>query len=233
MAIATDLEENPGRSTVNAVEALAAALREHVFVSGEFELILHHPGSPAPFCFVTFAGPGFHDPQWHELDGREVLKRLRITALPSVELTADEERRLQKIREEVDKARRQLAAHERASMQVVALSDLPVAQEVLSPRYLEANWPRIAKAACAILRSGVDPLDRVAVQAEAERLMHSASDLRWLVSLFVDPIVVSLDAGAYTNGRHRTEAMRRSGVRVCVAHVEPGYELPAAFELHN
>lgn len=230
--IATDVEENSGQSITNAVEGLAAAIDARVARGRQFDLVLCHPvfevpGGSVSYCRVTFLEASrYSGPEWHHMDARQVESHLAVGPLPDPLYTVDERLRLAGMRERDEAEAAAILAQERASMQVVALQDLPAPRVDLDEYYLAADWPAIARASEDILCAGVDPLDRDAVGLEVQRCLLAEQDRSWLFSLFRDPIVVSLEVSQYINGRHRTEAMLRAGVERCVIHVEPGYELP-------
>jgi hypothetical protein len=231
VVIATNLDENPGPSVTNAVERLAQTIEQVITSGNDFDLILYHPPIPglstAPYCRVTF-GDHFTDVQWHDMSEEEVERDVGISPLPSIKLAADEQLRLAEIRQADEEECQAILVRERASMQIVALDDLPPTDVELPSSYRDANWAQVAEFAEQLLRSGIDPLNRDAVRRETKRRLADLGDAGWVLSLFFDPIVVSLESKQYTNGRHRTHAMRLAGVRTCVIHVEPGYELPAS-----
>ncbi len=131
----------------------------------------------------------------------------------------------------------------RGSFEVVRVEDLPPVdrediQVVLSPDrscgcyWCQADWAAIARAAVTIFEASIDPLDQEAVGTRAKELGLNADDLGWLLGLFdpVDGIVVLRDSKQFTNGMHRTHALRMAGVDQCVVYTGRG-ELPYAGDL--
>jgi hypothetical protein len=127
---------------------------------------------------------------------------------------------------------------ERASFEVVRVADLPpierddigVVPSSTRPcgcYWCDADWRAIAEAAVTIHEEGIDPLDRNAVEARATELGVSVEDRSWLLTLFNPPeaIVVLRGSGEFTNGMHRTHALRMAGVVWCVVYTGRG-ELP-------
>lgn len=121
----------------------------------------------------------------------------------------------------------------RNSYEVVELAQLPadgIQGAPPSPRstrpcgcyHCRGNWRRIAGASVAVLERGIDPLDGDAVAAFARSFLRAKRDQRWLVSLFWDPIVVAPGEEAFTNGRHRTHAMRMVGVEFAAIYTKAG-----------
>lgn len=83
-----------------------------------------------------------------------------------------------------------------------------------------SDWPKIAAASVAILESGIDPLHEEAVAELGQAFGLSDEDLGWLLSLFSprDGIVHLRDCGQFTNGMHRTHALRMAGVERVVVY---------------
>jgi hypothetical protein len=241
LVVATELEESTGVSITNGACELASELQNEMLPAGqEFALLLHHPpldeDSQGPFGSAGYVSATFATKQrrgrgWRLSDesytriGPSEVRRL-IDALPGelIELTDVECRHLAALRERrIEEEQAQLAA-ERASYEVVRLDTLPPIVELEDAKQcVRADWRAIAETAVLMLRGGVDPLDGDQVSALCEASGLSASDQRWLASLFRDPIVVSDESEHYTNGRHRTLAMRIAGVHECVVHTYAGY----------
>ena len=82
-----------------------------------------------------------------------------------------------------------------------------------------------------IFEEGIDPLDAETVELRGEALGLEGDDLGWLLSLFspVDGIIVLRDSRQFTNGMHRTHALRMAGVDRCLVYTGRG-ELPYAPE---
>jgi hypothetical protein len=83
--------------------------------------------------------------------------------------------------------------------------------------YHQANWRRIAEVSVDVLRelepdAGLDD----ALEATNARL-DDATEARWCVSLFADPLVWYPGQGSVVNGQHRACALRASGASWCVA----------------
>lgn len=231
VVIATELQENPGPSITNAVERLGQTIEQSITQGDAFDLILYHQPLPElstePYCRVTFDDrPRWSNPQWQQMALAEVERDVRVRPLPRIQLKPGEQLRLAALRQADEEERQQVLIQERSSIQIVALAYLPATEVDVQPTYYNANWPRIAHVAEQLLGSGIDPLDHGVVRREAKRRIVDSHDRSWLLSLFFDPIVVSLESQQYTNGRHRVHAMRRAGVRTCVVHAEPGYKLP-------
>ena len=123
----------------------------------------------------------------------------------------------------------------RASFEVVRVADLPpvdradiqvrpTVDRACGCDYCEPDWRLIARASVVILEEGIDPLDPVAIDARARELELDASCRRWLLSLFspVSGIIVLGDSETFTNGMHRTHALRMAGVDRCVIYTGKG-----------
>jgi hypothetical protein len=120
-------------------------------------------------------------------------------------------------------------AERRASYEVISLDALPY-DGVDHPAQCGcdlcvSNWPLIAAAAVDALMSGIDPLDLEALEAHVAADVADDRDRFWLLSLFFDPIVVAPGDEFFTNGRHRTYAMRRHGVSRAVIYTAAGEEV--------
>jgi hypothetical protein len=76
-------------------------------------------------------------------------------------------------------------------------------------------------------RPGVDPLDHNGILARATELGLTSDERGWLIGLFspTQAITVLRDSGQFTNGMHRTHALRMAGVERCVVYTGRG-ELP-------
>jgi len=122
---------------------------------------------------------------------------------------------------------------QRASFEVVELSLLPpdrIERETPKPGsgrtcgcfHCRREWRRIAAVSVEVLEQGVDPLDREAVLAYAASSLSGDRDRLCLCSLFSDPIVVSPGEEVFTNGRHRTHAMRMAGVERAAIYTKAG-----------
>jgi hypothetical protein len=127
---------------------------------------------------------------------------------------------------------------ERASFEVLDVGSLPpidrddikivpAADRPCGCYWCEADWALIAACSVTILEEGVDPLDRVAVATRGRELGVAEEDVGWLISLFSphNAIVVLRDSHQFTNGMHRTHALRMAGVERCVVYTGRG-ELP-------
>lgn len=140
------------------------------------------------------------------------------------QLTPAEQQRLTAIRRQREADDREQEAVERASYQVVALDRLPSITDLGdADRAGGADWPVIAAAAIDMFEAGIDPLSTDQVLERSADYGLGADDRRWLVSLFCDPVIAVPDSARYTNGRHRTAAMRAQGVQRCVVHTNAGY----------
>ena len=126
----------------------------------------------------------------------------------------------------------------RASFEVVRVADLPPIDRAdisVVPAddrpcgcyWCEADWRAIADAAVRIFEEGIDPLDHDAVLTRAEELGLPADERGWLVGLFspTQAIIELRGCGQFTNGMHRTHALRIAGVERCVVYTGRG-ELP-------
>ena len=92
--------------------------------------------------------------------------------------------------------------------------------------YCAADWRGIAGASVALLREGLDPLDRDAILSRAEKLLPHERERGWLMALFgSEPITVLRGDDTFTSGTHRTHALRMHGVEECVVYTGSG-ELP-------
>ncbi len=78
-----------------------------------------------------------------------------------------------------------------------------------------------------IPEEGIDPLDPAAIEARAQELDLDPERRGWLRSLFCPSraIIVLRDSQTFTNGMHRTHALRMAGVDRCVICTGKG-ELP-------
>ena len=127
---------------------------------------------------------------------------------------------------------------ERASFEVVRLADLPpvdradiavvpAAGRPCGCYWCESNWQSIAAVAVRIFEEGVDPLDHNGILARATELGLTSDERGWLIGLFspTQAITVLRDSGQFTNGMHRTHALRMAGVERCVVYTGRG-ELP-------
>jgi hypothetical protein len=121
----------------------------------------------------------------------------------------------------------------RGSFEVVRLEDLPPdgievvpsVDQACGCHWCEADWPAIANTAVAILEAGIDPLNDAAIHSHSEALGWRENG--WLQSLFnpTQAIIVLRDSQQFTNGRHRTHALRVAGVERCVVYTGRG-EMP-------
>ena len=126
----------------------------------------------------------------------------------------------------------------RNSFEVVRVADLPPVNRGDIPivaadgkpcgcYWCQWDWRAIAAASVRIFEEGIDPLDHDAVVERAEQLGLSVDECAWLSSLF-NPgagIIVLRGCGQFTNGMHRTHALRMAGVERCVVYTGRG-ELP-------
>jgi hypothetical protein len=120
-------------------------------------------------------------------------------------------------------------AERRASYEVISLAALPD-DGVDHPAacgcdFCVSDWPLIADAAVTALTSGIDPLDLEAIEVQVAADVADDRDRSFVLSLFYDPIVVAPGDEFFTNGRHRTYAMRRHGVSRAVIYTAAGEEL--------
>jgi hypothetical protein len=126
----------------------------------------------------------------------------------------------------------------RASFEVVQLEDLPPVNRADIPHipsddrpcgcyWCQANWKAIADGSVTILEEGIDPLDPLAIDARAEELGLDLESRGWLLTLFspVDAIIVLRNSQQFTNGMHRTHALRLAGVDRCVVYTGTGEDL--------
>jgi hypothetical protein len=129
-------------------------------------------------------------------------------------------------------------AETRASFEVVRVDDLPPvdredinvvpsADRACGCYWCESDWQSIAAASVAILDEGIDPLDYEAIESRALALGLDSVARGWLHTLFspVDAIIVLRGGREFTNGMHRTHALRLAGVGRCVVYTGRG-ELP-------
>jgi hypothetical protein len=127
---------------------------------------------------------------------------------------------------------------ERASFEVVRVDDLPSVDRDDIPivpsgerpcgcYWCKWDWQAIADAAVAIFEGGVDPLDHEAIWARAEQAGLDAESGLLLLTLFTptQAIIVLRGSGQFTNGMHRTHALRMAGAERCVVYTGRG-ELP-------
>jgi len=130
--------------------------------------------------------------------------------------------------------RRRRIIHDRRDQQEVGrqFTDSLTADEVATCRYHRADWETIANESVRVveavgrLKTRNDYLSearRGALGGQEEKL---GSDLRWLVSLFEKPVIIS--GGVYTDGQHRGCALRFSGApRAAVVTGSARVALPA------
>lgn len=127
---------------------------------------------------------------------------------------------------------------ERDSFEVVRVDDLPPIdrddiQRVPSTDrpcgcyWCRWDWQTIATASVTILEEGVDPLDDAAIESRANDLGLDAESRGLLLTLFspIQAIIVLRGSQQFTNGMHRTHALRMAGVERCVVYTGKG-ELP-------
>lgn len=142
-------------------------------------------------------------------------------------------RLMRRWRAAVKREQAELDEQRRNSYEVVELARLPpddIDEVPPSPRstrpcgcyHCQGNWRRIAAGSVAVLERGIDPIDGDAISAFARSFLRTKRDQRWLVSLFRDPIVVAPGEEAFTNGRHRTHAMRMVGVERAAIYTKAG-----------
>lgn len=221
VAIATELDENPGGSTVNTAEALFAAVAREFAGELPLRLILYFPDpgearDTHPYIEVTIASGRA---EYERKTPAAVEGELGCALPEQPRLSAAEAAHLAQLRQrELEEAERVMAS-ERAAFCVLELARLPSTPAGFARRYGDLDWRLLARAAIEIFESGVDPLDREAIMARTDALGGSAFQSTMLASLFRSPITVSLDAGSYTDGMHRTAALRAAGVERCVAQV--------------
>ena len=123
----------------------------------------------------------------------------------------------------------------RASFEVMRVDDLPHIDRaditvLPSPDrpcgcyWCEPDWKSIAEASVTILEAGVDPLDHAAIDARAREFDLDSESREWLHSLFspVNGIIVIRDSHVFTNGMHRTHALRMARVIRCVVYTGRG-----------
>jgi hypothetical protein len=120
---------------------------------------------------------------------------------------------------------------ERKSFEVVEVSSLPVIDradiEVIPSNdrpcgchWCDGDWLMIAAASVQILEEGIDPLDPDAVITRGQTHGLGDGDLEWLASLFnpTQAIIHLRNCGQFTNGMHRTHALRMAGVQRIVVY---------------
>jgi hypothetical protein len=110
--------------------------------------------------------------------------------------------------------------YERQAFRVVTLGELPATGvTVVDWPLRNADWYTIARTAVDVLGSGVDPMDRDAVQELVSRcdLVQSTSD--HVMVTFTNPIAMYDVSRQWVNGRHRVQAMREAGAERCVLQV--------------
>lgn len=126
----------------------------------------------------------------------------------------------------------------RASFEIVHVDDLPpvdrpdigvvpAADRPCGCYSCQPDWQAIARASVTILEEGIDPLDAAAIESRAQELDLDPECRRWLHDLFSpsQAIIVLRDSRTFTNGMHRTHALRMAGVDRCVIYTGKG-ELP-------
>jgi hypothetical protein len=126
----------------------------------------------------------------------------------------------------------------RASFEVVRIEDLPPInradiQTVPSDHgacgcyWCQADWRAIAAASVTIFEEGIDPLDNAAIDERGIALGLGRDECGWLLSLFspTNAIVVLRESKQFTNGMHRTHALRAAGAERCVVYTGRG-EIP-------
>lgn len=223
LILASDLTVRMGPSIVNGVEELAEELARRVCMDGAFHLVLCDSDvdlsayrQPMHYTLVAFGRPSsWENPDFMGLDRRSLSNLVGHKTDITVPHLTTSERDWIAAKETQDQRRAEQATIERrAAIQIVWLADLPPTVVTAKREAQQQDWPAIGAAACKIYRSKVDPLDLKAVLAA-----HPARGLRGpthhgLASLFANPIVAS--PRGYTNGRHRTQAMRDVGVLECV-----------------
>jgi hypothetical protein len=126
-----------------------------------------------------------------------------------------------------------LAAERRASFAITQLEELPhdgverqetegAGSRACGCEYCSGSWPAIARASICALRSLLDPLDPSELARFAEIRLKAERDRRWFLSLFSHPIEVIPGTGVFTNGRHRTHALRVAEVSQVVIYTGAG-----------
>jgi len=211
---------------------LAATIQHELLPSADaFRLLLHYPDTPLADSIseVAFARrhgePGdweFDGPAWLPVDESE-LRALLDGELPGdlLEVTDAEAARLSEVRDRRRREDERWTAGERASFQVIELQHLPPTDDV-DPTAPDADWPTVVDVATSILDDGVDPLDQRAVRRAIEAVRLPALEAGLLASPFRDAIVAAPGDESFTNGRHRTAAMRDAGVAACVINTRAG-----------
>lgn len=124
---------------------------------------------------------------------------------------------------------------ERASFEVLRVADLPPVERDDIPvvphssrpcgcYWCDANWPTIARVAVEALETGIDPFDDEEIARRAQAAGLSSEDVGWLFTLFnpSQSIMVLRNGGQFTNGMHRTHALRMHGVERCVVYTGKG-----------
>lgn len=130
----------------------------------------------------------------------------------------------------VEREQEEFDQKRRASYEVVQLDRLPPDRISIVPsrqrpcgcRLCEGNWRAISAASVTALDRQVDPIDQDAVFAFAKASLPSEREQLWLASLFLDPILVAPGEKFFTNGRHRTHAMRMTNVVEAVIYTKAG-----------
>lgn len=168
---------------------------------------------------------------WRQDDPWPTLEdvRRRVAEAPT---TPEETRRfMRRWRAAVSRDEAELDDQRRNSYEMVELALLPpdgvepvppLGRRPCGCYYCRGSWRRIAELSVDILAQGIDPLDGDAIAAASARRLRTKRDQVWLKSLFSDPIIVAPGEEAFTNGRHRTHAMRIDGVERAVVYTKAG-----------
>ncbi len=133
----------------------------------------------------------------------------------------------QQMQERRARAQAVIAEAQRASFQIVSAQDLPPAiesdqlQRWDDTSYSSVNWKRVNEIASQYLSGGGDPLDPSACRNWAREQGVDDEEVAWASSLFSESIRYPVDQPElFSNGRHRTLAMRQQGAEKIVVELE-------------
>lgn len=151
------------------------------------------------------------------------------------EAAADPHAYVSRERERRREAYQARAEGRRASFAFVSVDDLPPAVQAdelqrWNPEYTKIDWKRIQAAAKQYLDRGGDPLD-LGMLDQSQAMRELTDDERpWLRSLFSDTICYPVDDPTlFSNGRHRTLAMRQQGVSSVLVELQNTPESEQAY----
>ena len=115
------------------------------------------------------------------------------------------------------------AEYERRAYRVVELISLPdtgLAEADLDGWHGRGvDWQAVSQAAVDALTSGLDPVDREAVESATQWKKLATRDREWAKQLLTQPICLYAVSRRWVDGRHRVEAMRVASVRRCVVQL--------------